>query len=36
MPWNSKKKVTEGKAKWLTEDEIKIITTWIDQGAKDN
>lgn len=36
MPLNSKKKIQEGKAKFLTEDEIKTIATWIDQGAKKN
>lgn len=36
MPLNTKKKISEGKAKWLTEEEIKIIERWIDQGAKDN
>jgi hypothetical protein len=34
MPLNSKKKIADGKAKWLTEDEIKTIATWIDRGAK--
>jgi len=36
MPLNSKKKIAEGKGKWLTEEEIKIIARWIDEGAKDN
>ncbi len=36
MPLNSKKKITEGKAVWLSADEIKTIATWIDQGAKNN
>lgn len=36
MPLNSKKKIQEGKAVWLTGDEIKTIATWIDQGAKNN
>lgn len=36
MPLNSKKKIAEGKASWLTEDEIDTIATWIDQGAKNN
>lgn len=36
MPLNSKKKIEEGKAKWLTEDEIKTIAQWIDDGAKNN
>ena len=36
MPLNSKRKVAEGKAKWLTTEEIKKIARWIDEGAKDN
>jgi len=36
MPLNSKKKIQEGKAVWLTPEEIKTIATWIDQGAKNN
>lgn len=36
MPLNSKKKIQEGRAVWLTPEEIKIIATWIDQGAKNN
>ncbi len=36
MPLNSKKKIQDGKAVWLTVDEIKTIATWIDQGAKNN
>ena len=36
MPLNSKKKIQEGKAKWLTEEEIKTIARWIDEGAKNN
>lgn len=36
MPQNSKKKIRDGKAKWLTDDEVKTIATWVDQGAKDN
>lgn len=36
MPLNSKKKIEEGKARWLTDAELKIFTTWIDQGAKNN
>lgn len=36
MPLNTKKKISEGKAKWLTEEEIKTIARWIDQGAKNN
>lgn len=36
MPLNSRKKVKEGKAKWLADDEAKAIATWVEQGAKDN
>ncbi|MER3524350.1 MAG: hypothetical protein C4326_09850 [Ignavibacteria bacterium] len=36
MPLNSKKKIQEGKAVWLTSDELRTIATWIDQGAKNN
>jgi hypothetical protein len=36
MPLNSKKKIAEGKAVWLSADELKTIATWIDQGAKNN
>ena len=36
MPLNSKKKIAEGKAVYLSADEIKSIATWIDQGAKNN
>jgi hypothetical protein len=36
MPLNSRKKVKEGKAKWLTGEEARTIATWVDQGAKDN
>ncbi len=36
MPLNSKKKIRDGKAVWLTSEEIKTIATWIDQGAKNN
>ena len=36
MPLNSKRKISEGKAVWLTPDEIRTIAEWIDQGAKDN
>ncbi|MFN0156486.1 MAG: c-type cytochrome domain-containing protein [Bacteroidota bacterium] len=36
MPLNSKKKIKDGKAKWLTDEEVKTIATWIDQGAKNN
>ncbi len=36
MPLNPKKKVKEGKAVWMKDEEVKTIATWIDQGAKDN
>jgi hypothetical protein len=36
MPLNSKKKISEGRAKWLTEKEIKAMAKWIDEGAKNN
>jgi uncharacterized membrane protein len=36
MPLNDKKKIAAGKAKYLTDEEIKMISDWIDQGAKDN
>lgn len=36
MPLNPKRKITEGKAKWLTSEEINTIATWIDEGAKNN
>ncbi len=36
MPLNSKKKIKDGKAKWLSDEEVKTIATWIDQGAKNN
>lgn len=36
MPFNSKKKIAEGNAKWLTDDQIDTIATWIEQGAKNN
>lgn len=36
MPLNSKKTIEAGKAKWLSEEEIKTIAQWIDEGAKDN
>jgi len=36
MPLNSKKKIAEGKGKWLTEKEVKAIAKWIDEGAKNN
>jgi hypothetical protein len=36
MPLNKKQVISEGKAKYLSESELKIITEWIDQGAKSN
>ena len=36
MPLNTKKKISEGTAKWLSEEEIKTITEWVDQGGKNN
>ncbi len=36
MPLNAKKKIEEGKAVWMKDDEMKIIAEWIDQGAKKN
>ena len=36
MPLNSKRKISEGKATWLTTEEIKTIADWIEQGAKNN
>jgi hypothetical protein len=36
MPLNSKKKIADGRAVWLSDSELKTIATWVDQGAKDN
>ncbi len=36
MPLNPKKKIKQGKAKWLSDEEIRTIAMWINQGAKDN
>lgn len=36
MPLNSKKAIKDGKAKFLSDEEVKVIATWIDQGAKNN
>lgn len=36
MPLNSKKKIKDGTAEWLSPGEIKTIVEWIDQGAKKN
>jgi hypothetical protein len=36
MPLNKKQVISEGKAKYLSDAELKIITEWITQGAKNN
>ena len=36
MPLNTKKKIEQGKAVWMKDDELKIIADWINQGAKKN
>lgn len=36
MPVNKKKKSGEESKNKLTEDEVKILVEWIDQGAKNN
>jgi hypothetical protein len=36
MPLNKKQVISEGKAKYLSEAEVKIIAKWISEGAKDN
>lgn len=36
MPLNKKQVISEGKAKYLSEAELKIIAEWINQGAKNN
>lgn len=36
MPLNPKWKVEAGKAKWLTDAELKLLAIWINQGAKNN
>lgn len=36
MPFDTKKKKGEPSKKKLSDEEIKLITDWIDQGAKDN
>ena len=36
MPLNKKHVISEGKAKYLSESELKTITEWINQGAKNN
>lgn len=36
MPLNKKQVISEGKAKYLSEAQVKIIAKWINEGAKDN
>jgi hypothetical protein len=36
MPLNSKKKIREGKATWLSDDEVQTLEKWIEQGARNN
>ncbi|HUI63431.1 MAG TPA: c-type cytochrome domain-containing protein [Bacteroidota bacterium] len=36
MPLNTQRKISEGKAKYLSDDELKTISDWIDQGAANN
>jgi hypothetical protein len=36
MPLDMKKKKGEPSKKRLTDEEIRLITAWIDQGAQDN
>jgi hypothetical protein len=36
MPLNKKQVISEGKAKYLSDAELKIITEWINQGGKNN
>jgi len=36
MPLNKKQVISEGKAKYLSDSELNIISEWINQGAKDN
>ena len=36
MPLNKKQVIAEGKAKYLTEAELKVIAEWINDGAKNN
>jgi hypothetical protein len=36
MPLNKKQIISEGKAKYLSEAQVKIIAKWINEGAKDN
>ncbi|HXX62895.1 MAG TPA: c-type cytochrome domain-containing protein [Bacteroidota bacterium] len=36
MPLNTQRKISEGKAKYLSDEEVKIISDWVDQGAANN
>jgi hypothetical protein len=36
MPLNTKRDKEAGKARWLSDAEISLIATWVDQGAKRN
>lgn len=36
MPLNSKRKIRDGKAVWLSDEDVKTVATWIEQGAKNN
>jgi hypothetical protein len=36
MPLNKKQVIAEGKAKYLSASELKVIAEWIDEGAKNN
>lgn len=36
MPLNTKKDIKARRAKWLSPEEVKVLSDWVDQGAKDN
>ena len=36
MPLNKKQVISEGKAKYLSDSELNILSEWINQGAKNN
>jgi hypothetical protein len=36
MPLNKKQVISEGKAKYLSESELKVIRKWINEGARNN
>jgi hypothetical protein len=36
MPLNPKWKIDGGSAKWLSDEEIRLLAAWINQGAKNN